>query len=298
MVLCFMISFGQQSTPCPPIVGEIKIGSVTTNPQPKSTAIEIAKGDCTTINPIWQIVYLNKIVSSSYILTQGDSLFIDKDLTLPFSGRGNKYKTKFFDNLSQTVRNDQIIINELGITSYAIPCPGAQPSTCKSYTLYPPLSGSVNVYYLDCDGFSKQVRAVEGTRPVTFCASEIQQISDVEYLSEDGICGAGALITNVRVDTSKVACISENADANIGATLYMDGSVTVNTIFTIEASLTQDGFNCSNPRLLQFEIEVLKGNNSGMLEFCIGDTTTRNQTICSMRVVNHNNNVDSIQLNN
>lgn len=298
MVISFIVSFGQQSIPCPPIAGEIKIGSIVTNPQPSSTPIEIAIGDCSTSNPIWQIVYLNKVVSSSYVLAPGDILYSDSNLIMVFNGNGYLYRTKFLDNVTQTVKTNQISINAVGIISNVITCQIVQPKTCKSYTLFPPISGTVNVYYLDCDGLSNQVRAIEGNRSVTFCATEIQQTTDVEYLSEDGLCGTGALITNVRVDTSRVACISENADANIGATLYMDGSVTVNTLFTIEASLTQDGYDCSNPQLLRFEIEVLKGNNSGILEFCIGDTTTRNQTICSIRVVDHNNNIDSIQLDN
>lgn len=298
MVFYFIISFGQESTPCPPIEGEIKIGSIVNNPQPRSTAIEIAIGDCNASVPIWQIVYLNKIVSSSYILTQGDRLFVDRNLITPFRGGANTYITKFVDNLTQAVRNDQITISELGITSYAIPCPEVLPSTCKSYTLFAPISGIVNVSYLDCNGFYKQHSIAEGFSPRTFCATAIQEISDIEYLRNDGLCVPGNLITNIQVDTTRVACISQNADANIGATLSMTGTLTVDTLFTIEANLTQDGFNCSNPQVLRFEIEVLKGNNSGSLDFCIGDFSTRNQTICSIRVVDHNNNIDSIQLSN
>lgn len=157
--------------------------------------------------------------------------------------------------------------------------------------------GSSMVNYIDCDGVQQRsfLDAVNtsGHDQESFCYKQILDGSNIIY---NGSCG-GNLISNISANGSMQPCIGGTIDDYMGASISMNGNVSIDTNFYIDVYYTNPApyGNCASPISTSFQIEVLAGTNQSNIDPCLGGGLYLPQgaTICRTVITGNNNTVDT-----
>jgi hypothetical protein len=178
----------------------------------------------------------------------------------------------------------------------ALDCPA---ENCISYTISTSAAEVQNVAYIDCAGVIQQVYVggVGGYDATTFCAREGSVIPTGQCdLSENGTCEGNSLRVE-GVSGYMEPCIGGTIDDHMGASVYLSGPVSVDTVFDVTVSWTNRGAGCTSPYEQSFSVTVLAGEMTSNFSACSqGAYIASGADICGAVVTGHNNTVDIITI--
>lgn len=173
---------------------------------------------------------------------------------------------------------------------------------CISYTISTSSANALTSAYVDCDGVIQQVTVggVSGYDASTFCARANSVIISGDcQLVNNGICEpvTGTTVTVMGAGGYMEPCIGGTIDDHMGATVYLDNPVTVDTLFDVIVKWSNLNTSCNFPYEQSFSVEVLAGQSSSNFVACNqGYYMSSGANICGALVTGHNNTVDTIIL--
>lgn len=185
-------------------------------------------------------------------------------------------------------------------TATALECPAVP---CISYTVSTTSAQGQTSAYIDCFGDVGQVTVggASGYDATTFCAREGSVILGNDcQLAINGPCGdnpEGATVTVEGASGYMEPCVGGTLDDYMGASVYLNTAVTVDTIFNVIVKWSAIGSGCTFPYEQSLSVEVLAGQTSSNFVACSqGVYISSGANICSALVTGHNNTVDTIIL--
>lgn len=183
----------------------------------------------------------------------------------------------------------------------ALSCPPEE--ACISYTVATTSAQGQTSAYIDCVGTIQQVTVggVSGYDATTFCARENSVVLAGEcWLTVNGPCGdtpEGNLVTVEGASGYMEPCIGGTIDDHMGASVYLNAPVSVNTVFDVTVEWSPRGAGCNSPYQQTFGVEILAGETSSNFNACnYGAYISSGADICRAYVTGHNNTVDTITI--
>jgi hypothetical protein len=176
------------------------------------------------------------------------------------------------------------------------------PIACLSYTLATSSASGTTSSYIDCEGIDQTITlgGVSGYDASTICAQENSVVPGGEVtVTMNGPCTEGAIINSVTAGAGLEPCIGGTIDDHMGASIYLDNNVTVDTDFDIVVYYVDVNANCSGTRMQQnFTVTVLAGNSYGDVDACTrGAYFPSGAQVCETVVTGYSNNtVDTINI--